>query len=525
MHTCALCGRASTASASAEAAWLDPRVLARIADAHPSWQRSDGACPACVQEAVLEDLLIHGRAALEGRIQSVWPLDTAAAFGALPTPLRLRADPRFTGAGTTIAIVDAGFFPHPDLVRPENRVVAWADATREEVVWRTFVAEDVPSWPEMHVAEDSRWHGLMTSVTAAGNGFLSHGLYRGLAPDSRLVLVQVGGVQGITSAAIARALVWLRQHADEFRLSVVSLSVAGDPPVPGANDAIDDAVAMLTDTGVSVVAAAGNDGRRHLVPPATSPDAITVGGLDDGNVLRQEGWRVWHSNYGETRERIPKPDVVAPSMWTVAPILPGTAIAAEARRLFASRASRSSPAVERRIAELRLVTPHYQHVEGTSFAAPIVAAIVACMREANPAIPARRLREILMLSATRIPGAPDERQGAGAVDAGLAVAHALDASQGIVRTPVVDARAVSFMLRDQRAASVSVLGSWDGWRVPGTPAMEAEAGVWQASLARPARAGAYSYKFLVDGQTWLLDPSNPLRTVSEEGHVNSVLVI
>jgi hypothetical protein len=48
--------------------------------------------------------------------------------------------------------------------------------------------------------------------------------------------------------------------------------------------------------------------------------------------------------------------------------------------------------------------------------------------------------------------------------------------------------------------------------------------MWEASLPRPGLAGRYSYKFLVD-DTWLPDPANPMRTVSDEGHVNSVLLI
>ena len=221
-----------------------------------------------------------------------------------------------------------------------NRLVAWVDASEPRVVSRSFTADDVPTWPEMRVAEaGGRWHGLMTSVTAAGNGFLSHGLYRGLAPDSCVVLVQVGNAAGITSGAIARALTWLRGHAEALGLTVVSLSVGGDEPSGDTADAVNASVAALVDAGVVVVAAAGNDGRRHLVPPATAPDALTVGGLDDRNLFDRAEWRLWHSNYGETVARAPKPEVVAPSMWTVAPILPGTDVASEASQLLGGAGS------------------------------------------------------------------------------------------------------------------------------------------------------------------------------------------
>lgn len=523
---CPLCGTRASRSALAEAAWLDPQVVHRLSREHPRWRRSDGACPACVQEVLLETAILNGREGLEGRVQSVWPLDADAAFGAMPTPLRLRADPRFCGRGLTVAVVDAAFFPHPDLVRPQNRIRAWVDATSNEVGARWFTRDDIPSWPEPSDC-GAEWHGLMTSVTAAGNGWLSHGLYRGLAPCSDVVLAQVGGGNRITTESIVRALKWLRRHALELGIGIVTLSVAGDERDATGDDPIGEEVSALVGDGVVVVAAAGNDGRRHLVPPATAPDALTVGGLDDHNVLTTRDWELWHSNYGTTRDRSPKPEVVAPSLWTVAPVLPGTDLAREAQDLFRRRARAFSDDVERRIGDLRLVTPHYQHVEGTSFAAPVVAAIAACMREANPRLTPRRVRELLMLSATRIPGAADERQGAGAVDAGLAVAAALSADHpagGPRPMPVVSRDHVTFVFHDPNVHSVVLMGSWDGWRAPGIDAERAAAGSWRATLPR-LDPGLYSYKYLLDASRWIPDPANPLRTVTDEGHVNSVFRI
>src|SRR5262245_2763265 len=147
MHVCPLCGSPSTPSQLAEAGWLAPDVLNKFTLSNPYWRRSDGACPACVQQALLETLLNDGEAALHERIQHVWPLDAEAAFGALPTPLRMHADPRYTGWRIAVALVDSGFYPHPDLVRPRNRIRAWVDAGREELSQRCFGADETPMWP------------------------------------------------------------------------------------------------------------------------------------------------------------------------------------------------------------------------------------------------------------------------------------------------------------------------------------------------------------------------------------------
>ncbi len=422
---CATCALATDASVLADAGWMPPAAEAVLAREHPGWHRADGSCPACVQQALLETLLANGEHALHAGVQKAWPLDAEAAFGALPTPLRLHADPRFTGVGVTLALVDAAFHPHPDLTQPVNRIRAFVDASREPVRASRYGPHDSPAWPGWDALEAGQWHGLMTSAVSAGNGRRSHGLYRGLAPAAELVLVQVRDASGrIGNGAIARALDWLRWEGAGLGLRLVNLSLGGDPVSDLARNPVDAAVAALVHKGVTVVVAAGNDGERRLVPPGTSPLAITVGGLDDRNTFDHEDRALWHSNYGETAGGLPKPELVAPSQWVVAPLLPGTAVAAEAAALFARRAA-SDATAEARLAELKLVTPHYQHVEGTSFAAPTVAGVVACMLEANPGLTPARVKELLIASARPVPGAPRERQGHGALDAGRAVALAL----------------------------------------------------------------------------------------------------
>jgi serine protease AprX len=426
MPGCGLCGAAAREADLAEVGWLDHAVLDRLARANPAWRREDGACPACVQDALLEVLRESGADALQAHIQLAWPLDAQAAFGAIPTPLRLQADPRFRGRGVTLAQVDAGYFPHRDLVRPRNRIRAWVDAGRSPVAVRRFGDRETPSWPRWDARDAYQWHGLMTSAASAGNGALSHGLYRGLASEADVVLVQAREPNGrIPNRAIARALGWLARHAGELELGVVSVSVGGDPVERLVGNAVDEAVGELVDLGVTVVVAAGNDGVRRLIPPATAPRALTVGGLDDKNTFDAAELEVWHSNYGQSWTGGWKPELVAPSLWVVAPVLPGTPLAEEAVELF-SRRARGDDTVEGRIAEQKLITPHYQHVEGTSFAAPLVASTVACMLEANPALGPGEVAQVLVATAEPVPGAARERQGAGALHAGRAVAMALE---------------------------------------------------------------------------------------------------
>jgi serine protease AprX len=524
-RTCPICATPTTPELLAEAGWVDQATENRLRAKRADWRRADGACPACVQEALLTLLIERGERVLGRAVQDVWPLDAEAAFGALPTPLRLRADPRFTGRGQTIAIVDAGFYPHADLTTPVNRIRAWAATGVDPIEVRLFGRGDRPRWPQWDAGAAWQWHGLMTGTAAAGNGARSRGLYRGIAPDAEVVLVQARTETGqIGSAGLTRALEWLYANREGLELSVVSISL-GVGVEDLRENPVDAAVTRLVRAGVIVVAAAGNDGVRRLVPPATAPDAVTVGGLDDGNVIESARREVWHSNFGESSRGEAKPELVAPSIWVTAPILPDTDLAREAEDLFRRRAG-GDATVEQRIGEARLVTPFYQHVEGTSFAAPIVAGVVACMLEANPSLTPDEVRQALCRASTPVEGASFERQGAGAIDAGRAVSHALallPGRHGLTLSPRIDGHAVQFELLESRASSVRVVGSWDDWRQPLAAARLAD-GIWCTPVTRLDR-GTYAYKFAIDDDLWLPDPANPLRGADGFGGWNSVLTI
>jgi len=263
------------------------------------------------------------------------------------------------------------------------------------------------------------------------------------------------------------------------------------------------------------------------LPPATAPLALTVGGIDDKNTLSHDEIALWHSNYGTASNEVSKPDLVAPSIWVAAPVLPNTSVAQEAGDLFVRR-EQKDPSVHGRIAELKLITPHYQHVEGTSFAAPIVASAIACILEANPELGPLLVRDVLKETAHPVPGADRERQGAGALSPGQAAArtlaerHSRAARQQV--SPQLSPEGITFSLHDHAASSVQVLGSWNDWQSPGIAAISIEPGYWR-TLPVHLPAGRHAYKLLLDGQRWLDDPDNPRKAPDGVGSLNSALVV
>lgn len=439
----------------------------------------------------------------------------------LSTPERLNADPRYTGKGVTIALVDSGFYPIADLVKPTNRLRAWVDANDNRVRAIPFQRDEAPTWPGFDDNAARHWHGLMTSCVAVGNGFLSDGKYRGMASQAEVVLIRVMRDQGgIPNENIVRALQWIRASAADYNIRVVSLSVSGDPYEKLLGNPIDEAVSALVKQNIVVVAAAGNDGVRRLTPPATAPDALTIGGLDDKNSFDPRDIELWHSNYGESNRKLPKPELVAPSIRVAAPILPNSELAAQAAQWFAQNDGE-------KIAAQKMITPHYQHVEGTSFAAPMVAGTVACMLQANPQLTPFDVRRILIATAQRVPDASEERQGAGALHAGDAVRAALRFLETNAyaqwRSPHLEIDRVHFLYRDPRAERVEVRGEWDNWQTS-LVARRIDDGVWHAQMPKPA-SGFYAYRFFINNQTWIDDPENAQRRTNPYGEYDSVLVV
>ena len=365
----------------------------------------------------------------------------------LPIAERLKADPHLAGRGVTMAFLDSGFFAHPDLVTPHDRIIAYYDVGNTE--WRKDV---------LHGHDASSWHGMMTSVVAAGNGSLSKGKYRGLAHEATLVLVKVGKAQRILHDDIRRGLQWVIDNRHHHQIRVVNISCGGDYEESYLTDGLSRAAEEATRAGMLVVAAVGNDGHdaHHAVlPPASAPSVLAVGGFNDGG--HGEGTEGYHSSYGPTIDGLQKPDLIAPSILVAAPILPGTPTAAQARlytvldeadddHLHALLAGHRGidaelDAVRDRDAYLirqlvsakhqdqKVLSGHYKHVDGTSFAAPIVASVAAQMLEANPRLSPQQVKRILLTTARRVPGIAPERQGFGAVQPRAAVEAARSAAR------------------------------------------------------------------------------------------------
>ena len=437
--SCPLCRREGPSAELLSSSELEPAVIGLVAVNTPGWRPEMGLCPDCARRftSALAHLRAHGGGLGPQAI--------------LPTPVRLGALEEYRGRGVTIAFLDSGFYAHPDLTQPDDRILAYVDLTGGD--GRPKRRRGALRHPDA-----SSWHGMMTSVVACGNGRLSQGLYRGIASEARVVLVKCGTLRRIAHDDIRRGLDWVVRNRERFGIRVVNVSCGGDYQASYLTDGLSQAAERATREGVLVCAAVGNLGGapgHPVLPPASAPSVLTVGGLDDKNRLSFSGYDLYHSSFGPTVDGLQKPEVIAPGIWVAAPILPGTPTADQAALL--SQLARTQDAdlrsalagrpgldpdldaalgldtpllrelVTLKLRDNNVISGAYKHVDGTSFAAPIVSAIAAQMLEANPGLGPLDIKRMLIGTARRLGKVEVDRQGWGVVDPERAVRVALEA--------------------------------------------------------------------------------------------------
>jgi serine protease AprX len=537
-------------------------VVQKIREHNPDWTVNDGACSRCVD-------YYHTAVVMQQRILPevgpYFPVKSADDFIILPTPLRVDADARFTGKGVTICFIDSGFYLHPDLVEHTNRIKTVIDITKNETAKVPSTGGDLGV---------GLWHGTMTSVVCAGDGYLSNGLYKGIASDAELVLLKVMGNDGhITTENIVKALQWVLQHHQQYDIRIVNMSLGDDRSVSYKQSEVDQLAEELVKKGIVVVAAVGNDEHGTIKPPANSPHVIAVGGIDDENNLNDAAG-LYHSAYGATVDGLMKPELIANAIWIAAPILPGTKEQREAAALYhlmkmdddelmnvvetghaltlrkkeyhessiklidqvqldasvyaSNDVTFIREAIIQRIQMCKYISPHYMHVDGTSFAAPIVCSLIAQMIEARPELTVKVIREVLFSTAKRIDGWPAERQGFGAIRPRKALLKVLkrEAIMKANASPFINTskNSIEFYMQSDCASQISLAGSFNEWANDVLLLEPGRNGLWKIEIPM-LPAGKYKYKFFIDDKMWMEDVENPYREPDGFAGFNSLLVI
>ena len=361
MAFCPRCGATTDPRVLTPATTLRPRIAELAGRAMPGWSPRQGLCPVCVDDFARQWTAQRSTASLQSTTDppATFPYYHPAEETVLSQPERLPDHPGYDGAGVTIAFLDSGYYPHPDLLvdptwpdlpdlsRMDDHALAQALAARPTRLIHYVDLTD-PGHREglatsslWDGAGDS-WHGEMTTTVAAGNGLLSGGHFRGYAPGALVLPIKIGRKDGrIPEADILAGLEWLlaADRRQRYGVRVLNVSVGGDFDEPWQDNPVCLAAEELSRRGVLVVAAAGNRGWAQLLAPAQAPAVLTVGGVDDANrrwspLYADEVARLglYPHNYGHARRGrslVAKPEVLALGRWLPSPVLPPNPVFAE----------------------------------------------------------------------------------------------------------------------------------------------------------------------------------------------------
>ncbi len=274
-----------------------------------------------------------------------------------------------TGRDVGIAVLDTGIYPHPDFTMPRNRIAAFQDI----VNGRTSPYDD-------------NGHGTFVSGVAAGSGYASNGVYKGIAPDAHIVSIKVMDEMGNgRSSDVLSALQWVADNYSKYNIKVVSMSLGTFAGDVRRDDAMVRGVETLWKRGITVIAAAGNEGPdpSTITVPGISPVILTVGSVDDKRTVDTSDDTIPDfSSRGPVRSRV-KPDVVAPGVNIVS-------VNADKEYLPGRKQNK--------------LQNNYTVMSGTSVSTPLVAGVVALLCQKHPDWSPDIIKSRIMGSASHVTG-------------------------------------------------------------------------------------------------------------------------
>jgi subtilisin family serine protease len=229
---------------------------------------------------------------------------------------KLHAD-NIRGRDVGVAIIDTGFWNIDSLAKDSGgngRVAAQYDA---------ITGAQVSSWSA--VSTDTTGHGTHITSLIASSRKTSGNQYFGVAPDARLISVKAFGEDGSSSyATVIRAIDWVVTNKNPLAIRVLNLSLGAQARSRYWDDPLNKAVMRAWQSGIVVVASAGNSGPlpQTVGVPGNVPYVITVGAMTDNYTSKaNDDMLASFSSTGPTFEGFVKPDVVAPGghLWGFMP--------------------------------------------------------------------------------------------------------------------------------------------------------------------------------------------------------------
>ncbi len=305
-----------------------------------------------------------------------------------------------TGQGVTVAVLDTGIDNLPDFA---GRLIGGVDLSGGN-----------------NPFQDGYGHGTFVAGLIAGNGASSGGQYEGEAPGADLVSIKVAGATGVTDlATVILGVQWAVDNRLAYNIRVLNMSLGFQPFESTVINPLDQAVQVAWDSGIAVVASAGNAGPANgtILSPGDDPLVITVGALDDmAQPVVADDEMTNFSSVGPTSpDGWVKPDLVTSGRSVVSLAAPGSTIYDD-------------------YPSARIGSGNFVG-SGTSFSSAITSGAAALVLAANPSLTPDELKARLLGTTSPGPVGNPFVDGHGALNAyAAATAGPMNLSQSVLGT-------------------------------------------------------------------------------------------
>ena len=224
------------------------------------------------------------------------------------------------GTGITVAVIDSGITVNKDF----KKTLLYS---------QSFVSGDSST-------ADAYGHGTHVAGMIVGSGHNSSSnpsyQFGGGAPGISLVNLRVLDANGNgTDSGVISAIEQAIALKNIYNIRVINLSLGRPITNSYLNDSLDQAVEAAWHAGITVVVAAGNEGRNNsagndgygtVLAPGNDPYVITVGCMKSmGTTTRNDDLIASYSSKGPTLiDHFVKPDLVAPGNLVISIEVPGS---------------------------------------------------------------------------------------------------------------------------------------------------------------------------------------------------------
>ena len=277
--------------------------------------------------------------------------------------------------GVVVAVLDTGATAHPDI---KDNIIYFKD----------FVGRS-------ELPYDDNSHGTHICGILCGDGRLSEGRYRGIAPEAGLVVCKVLNKDGDgTADNMLTALSFIQRYRKQLDIRILNISVGiGNLKDARQADRLREMTERLWEEGIVVICAAGNKGPADdsISSICNSNKVITVG-CHDGEYFKDDKDRCEiRSGRGSRLATVRKPDVVAPGTQIISCNYNWNPHARDGRGSYTEKS-------------------------GTSMATPIVAGCAALLLAKEPWLSPDQVKERILYTAQDL-GEAWNKQGWGMINA------------------------------------------------------------------------------------------------------------